>query len=77
MKTSYKIVAIHKPTKEQIELGVEKTFEKAIYTCDNNIEFDKNDVYEDWAFQIVTDNNIVVAYGTTLKDLINKCLYNI
>ncbi len=65
----YRIIAIHKPTGNQHEMGIEPTVDEAIYTLGNYVEFDETDVYDEWAFQVVDNNNHIVAYGKTLKEV--------
>lgn len=63
----YKIIAIHRPTGKQHEIGVEPTIKEALYTLDNFVEFEAEDVPSDWAFQVVDGYNNIVAYGKTLN----------
>lgn len=62
-----KIIAIHRPTGEHHELGKASTVEDAIYTLDNEIYFDTTDNPSEWAFQVVDEQNYIVAYGNTLN----------
>ena len=44
----WKIMAVNEKTMERLELGREKSQEDAQWQIDNNIEWDEDDVREDW-----------------------------
>lgn len=68
--TEYKIIAVHRPTGEQHELGSASTAEEAVYIINNDICFDETDVPSEWAFQVIDSNNNIVAYGKTINTVV-------
>ena len=44
----WKVMAVNEKTMERLELGREKSQEDAQWQIDNNIEWDEDDVREDW-----------------------------
>ena len=46
--TMWKVMAVNEKTMERLELGREKSQEDAQWQIDNNIEWDEDDVREDW-----------------------------
>ena len=61
-----KIIAIHKPTQKQYEIGTAKTVADALYDIDNYVEFENSENINEWAFQVVDDENVVGAYIDTI-----------
>lgn len=65
----FKVVAIHKPTGEHYEMGTFGTLDDALYAIKCDVEFDPEDVPQEWAFQVVDKDNDVVAYGESVDSM--------
>ena len=48
----FSVIATNKKTDERLNLGSFPTEEEAQYNIDNNIEWDEDDVIEDWVLTI-------------------------
>ena len=49
---AFKVMATNNKTKEVLCLGIAPTVEEAQYDIDNNLEWDEDDIPEDWSFSI-------------------------
>ena len=68
----YKIIAIHRQTGEQYEIGTESTVCEALYTIANDIEFAPEDNPKEWSFQVVDNENNIAAYLKTINEASKK-----